>query len=153
MPNLFPTSTVSDVSDFSNTDTGIQVNFGKSFKFDFEAGEFVTTPSGRFVVTTDVDAWIEWCRKALMTARYRFLVYSRNYGHEFERLIGQGLTRKAIESEIKRMTKECLMADPRTADVKNFTFDWNNPVAVVFTCEIYNVLGESAKIDGSAVIN
>ncbi len=151
MPDLFPAANSNITNITSNNVT--QVTFGQSFKFDFEAGEFVTTPSGRFVETVNVDAWVEWCRKALMTARYRFLAYSRDYGQEFERLIGQGFTRKANESEIKRMAKECLMADPRTADVKNFTFDWDNPDTVIFTCEIYNVLGESAKIDGSAVIS
>jgi hypothetical protein len=152
MPDLFP-ETTSFSSDSKTNNVTTRINFGKSFKFDFETGDFVITPSGKFITTEHVEAWVEWCKKALMTTRYRFLAYSRNYGQEFESLVGKGLTRKAIESEIKRMTKDCLMADPRTDEVKNFTFDWQSSDAVLFTCEIYNVLRESAKIKGSAVIS
>ncbi|WP_231967697.1 DUF2634 domain-containing protein [Thermanaeromonas toyohensis] len=127
------------------------VRFGRSFKFDFEAGEFVLTPNGKVTETQDVEAWLEWCSKALRTARYKYLVYSRNYGQEYEELIGKGLTRAAIESEIKRITEETLKVDPRTAGVKNFTFTWDNG-AVYFTCEVSNVRGEIGQISGSVVI-
>lgn len=151
MADLFPTSTPTAPA---QTASQTQVNFGSSFRFDFDAGEFLLTPSGRFLKTDSIDAWVEWCRKALMTARYRFLVYSRDYGQEFESLLGKGLTRKAIESELKRMATECLMADPRTAEVKDFTFTWGEAGSdqVFFTCTATNVLGESSNLNGSAVM-
>lgn len=151
MPNLFPTEEVPATSELTEAQAS-QVQFGRSWKFDFDAGEFILTPTGKVQETEDVDAWLEWCRKALHTARYRYLIYSRNYGHEFEDLIGRGLTREAIESEIKRIATECLMVDPRTAAVENFTFEWKED-AVYFTCEVSSVRGEAGIIGGSVVIS
>lgn len=150
MPNLYPTEDVAAAPETAEASTS-QVQFGRSWKFDFDAGEFVMSPTGKVQETEDVDAWLEWCRKALMTQRYRYPIYSRNYGQEFEELIGRGLTREAIESEIKRMTTECLMVDPRTASVQNFTFHWEGDQCF-FTCEVSNVRGETRALSGSAVI-
>lgn len=150
MPDLFPTSlTESTISDATTS----RVTFGDSFKFDFNAGEFVLTPTGKNAQTKNIDAWVEWCQKALMTARYRYLVYTRNYGQEFEDAIGQNYTKPAAESEIRRMAIECLTADPRTARVDNFVFTWLDASSVMFSCDIYNVLDESANITGSVVIS
>jgi hypothetical protein len=132
------------------TGGGEQVPFRRSWKFNFETGEFVLTPTGKFVETNDDEAWLEWCRKAIHTVRYRYLIYSRYFGQDFEDLIGRYLTWEARESELKRMSIECLMADPRTAKVENFTFQWNSD-SVIFSCEISNVRGISGTVYGSVV--
>lgn len=150
MPNLFPTEEVMPEPEAPETSAS-QVKFGRSWRFDFEAGDFVLTPIGKVAETTELDAYIEWCKKALLTPRYRHPIYSRNYGSEFEGLIGRGLTREAIESEIKRMVTEALMVDPRTARVDNFTFSWDGDT-VSFTCEVTTVRGETAEIGSKVVI-
>jgi hypothetical protein len=147
MPNLFP-AMATEASPVIRREG--QVQFGKSWKFDFETGEFVLTPTGKVIETTDNEAWLEWCKKAIHTGRYRHLAYSRNYGQEFEDLIGKNLTREAKESEIQRMATECLMTDPRTARVDNFTFQWNQDT-VVFSCEIASVRGSGGIVYGSVV--
>lgn len=147
MPNLFPT-VATEVTPVTGREA--QVQFGKSWKFDFETGEFVMTPTGRVIETSDNEAWLEWCKKAVHTGRYRHLVYSRNYGQELEDLIGKNLTREAKESEIQRMVTECLMTDPRTARVDNFSFRWDNDT-VVFGCEIASVRSSSGIVYGSVV--
>jgi hypothetical protein len=129
-----------------------QVQFGRSWRFDFTKGEFVLTPTGVVAQNAGAEAWLEWCQKAVMTTRYRHLVYSRLYGQEFEDLIGRHLSRGANESEIKRMVTECLMLDPRTASVSNFTFAWDGD-QVTFTCDLANVLGEGGTLSGSVVIS
>lgn len=151
MPNLFPTETVTATPELPETQAG-QVQFGRSWRFDFDAGEFVLTPTGRVAETQDTDSWLEWCKKALQTARYRYLVYSRNYGQEFDNLIGRHLTRAGNESEIKRIVTECLMVDHRTARVENFTFTWEDDQCF-FTCEVSNVRGETGTISESVVIS
>lgn len=150
MPNLFPTVSTEpspEITDQSARD----VKFGRSWKFDFDAGEFVLTPTGKVVESEGTDSWLEWCKKAISTARYRYLVYSREYGQEFEDLIARHLTKTANESEIKRIVTEALMVNPRTASVSNFTFDWRGDQAF-FSCEITNVRGETRTISGSEVI-
>jgi hypothetical protein len=147
MPNLFP---IVNMEVNPVTGGGEQVPFGRSWKFNFETGEFVLAPTGKFVETSDEQAWLEWCRKAIHTVRYRYLIYSRYFGQEFEDLIGRDLTMEAKESELKRMAIECLMADPRTAKVENFSFQWNSD-SVIFSCEISNVRGSSGTVYGSVV--
>ena len=131
MPNLFPQ--VETAAEAVETAHDSQVRFGKSWCFDFEKGDFVHTPTGKMATADDIQAYTEWCYKALLTPRYRYLIYSRSYGQEFEELIRRNLTRDGNESEIKRIITEALMVDPRTAEVTNFKFTWsNNEVYVTF---------------------
>jgi hypothetical protein len=145
MPNLFPTSN-SGSSPTSETSAN-RVKFGRSWRFDFDAGEFVLTPSGRVAEASDADAWLVWCNKAVRTERYRYMVYSRRMGQEFEDLIARHLTRPANELEIIRITTETLKTDLRTASVGNFTFDWQGDQCF-FSCQVTNVRGQSGTVNG-----
>lgn len=150
MANLYPTEEVT--IEETTESTANEVQFGSSWRFDFTAGDFVLTPTGKVAPSTnDLNAYIEWCQKALNTPRYRHPIYSRDYGNEFEDLIGRGLTKEAIESEIKRMATECLMVDARTASVDNFVFTWDNEI-VYFTCEVISVRSEIATISSKVVV-
>ena len=146
--NLFPETTEAvEINEQSTL-----VKFGKSWRFNFEKGEFELSPTNKITETDDVDAWVEWCRKAVATRRYRYMAYSRNYGHEFEELISRQLSRQGNESEIKRIATETLMVDPRTASVDNFTFEWDGD-SVYFTCDIINIRDEKRTLSGSVVMN
>lgn len=147
MANLFPEEEAAVEAAESGEN---EVKFGSGVRFDYDAGEFVLTPTGRIAEAEGADAWLEWCRKALQTERYRYLVYSRNYGQEFETLIGLGLSRSAVESEIMRITTETLMTDPRTESVGNFAFDWQGDQCF-FTCEARSVRDDSIVLQGSLV--
>jgi len=147
MANLFPEST--GTSEFKVQDTAVK--FGRSWRYNFEKGEFELSLTRKVTEINDVDAWVEWCKKALATQRYRYMAYSRNHGHEFEDLISRNLSRQGNESEIKRIVTETLMVDPRTAVVENFTFDWDGD-AVYYICEIVNIRDEKRTLPGSAVI-
>lgn len=151
MANLFPEIEALAAQDETTMDEGnVTVPFGRSWRFDFAVGEFVLTPTGKIAETEGTDAWAEWCRKALHTERYRYLAYSRDYGQEFEGLIGSGLSRSAVESEIRRIAAETLMYDPRTAGVEQFGFAWEADTCQ-FTCTIANVRDETGTITGSVV--
>ncbi|MBE3576872.1 MAG: DUF2634 domain-containing protein [Limnochordales bacterium] len=148
MPNLFPTEppSLQPAPPVSKI-----VPFGRSWRFDFAKGEFVLTPTGRVAESHGADAWLEWCQKALLTERYRYLAYSDQYGQEYEDLMARHLTRAANESEIQRITRETLMVDPRTASVDHFVFEWDGDT-VRFTCEVTNVRGEKGVVTGMVVI-
>ncbi|QMV42970.1 DUF2634 domain-containing protein [Cohnella cholangitidis] len=147
MANLFPTSDIPEEPAIVETDNVI---FGRSWRFDFDAGEFVLTPTGKVASSEGADAWVEWCKKALQTERFRYLVYSRDYGQEFNDLIRSGLSRPVIEMEIQRIATETLMVDPRTASVDGFVYEWAGDQCN-FTCEISNVHEQTAEIQGSVV--
>jgi hypothetical protein len=129
------------------------VAFGRSWKFNFEAGDFVLTPTGRQTETHDTDAWFEWVKKAVQTQRYRFIIYSRRYGEEQSTLIAKSLPMAVAESEIRRMVRECLLCDERTAKVEKFTFAWDpDHDAVQYSCEVSNKRGQTRNVSGKVEI-
>lgn len=148
MPNLFPDGNMDDIPMFD--DTGRGVKFGRSWQFDFEKGEFRQTPTGVVAPADGLQAYVEWCNKALRTPRYRYLVYNRAYGSEFEDLFRRNLTRAGNESEIRRMVTETLIVSPRTAYVDNFRFVWFGE-AVYVEFDVSTVRGDSATLELTVV--
>ncbi|WP_106766823.1 DUF2634 domain-containing protein [Paenibacillus faecalis] len=121
--------------------------FGRSWRFDFEAGEFVMSPTRKVAAVDEKEAWVIWCEKAIRTPRYRHLIYSRDYGSELEELIGSDDDHALLESEIRRMVTETLMADARTESVDQFLFTWEGE-ACRFSCQITSVRDETEMIEG-----
>src|SRR5690606_18403676 len=65
----------------------------------------------------------------LQTERYRYLIYSDDYGSELEGLIGRDPL--FVQSEIKRRIREALMQDDRIEDVTNFRLQFNGDNVLV----------------------
>lgn len=149
MPDLFPTVGTAEATyiDEVASDT---VNYGKTVQFDFEKHEFILSPTGRQKTVISSDAWGEWCVKALCSERYKYLIYSDNYGEEIDTLLGKSYPRKVVESEIRRMVKDCLMVDKRTASVDNFKFTWIDD-GIMFSCDVKNTIGETMTISRKVV--
>ncbi|MGG6314104.1 DUF2634 domain-containing protein [Paenibacillus macerans] len=151
MANLFPEAVAASWSG-SGLDgleaAADETTFGRSWRFDFEAGEFVVTPTGKIAQADEIAAWKMWCEKAIRTPRYRHLIYSRSYGQEFEDLIGQGYSRAVQESEIRRIATETLMVDPRTLSVEGVVFSWQED-GCRFACRVKNVREEEVLVEGS----
>ena len=75
----------------------------------------------------------------LQTERYRYLIYSADYGSELEGLIGRD--QLFVQSELKRRIREALMQDDRIEDVTNFRLQFNgDSVLVRFT--VISIFGE-----------
>ena len=149
MADLFPTVTLPDPKLLESSSSN--ATFGRNVELNYSDEEFVLSPTGRQYKLDEVNSWVEWCVKALSTPRYKHLIYSDNYGSELQTLIGKSYPHEFAESEIKRMVKECLMADSRTAAVDSFQFEWIED-GVMFTCRIENVRGESKHIAGKVVL-
>ena len=71
--------------------------------------------------------------KILNTERYKYIIYSWNYGIELYDLFGQPF--RYVCPEIERRVKEALLQDDRISSVDNFIFDEpkRGVVAVSFT--------------------
>ena len=149
MAELFPTTGVADAT-YTDTAASDTTTYGSTVQFDFEKHEFILSPTGKQKTVTGADAWGEWCVKALCTERFKYLVYSSDYGEEIDTLMGQSKPHAVIESEVRRMVKECLMCDPRTASVDEFSFTWIDD-GFIFSCKITNTLGESMTITRTVV--
>lgn len=144
MANLYPTAGV-EAADYTDRAMGGETSYGSTVQFDFEKHEFILSPTGKQKTVTSSDAWGEWCVKAMSTERYRYLIYSNRYGEEIDTLLGKSKPHEVIESEIRRMTRECLMCDPRTAKVEDFHFQWIKD-GIMFSCRATNTLGDELSL-------
>jgi hypothetical protein len=121
------------------------VQFGTSWNYDFKMGDFVLTENGKIPQTDSRTAFFDWCYKTLITPRGKHVIYPPQHGSEFYTLIEIELQPCEIEREIRRMTTEAVIDDPRTIEVGSFSFRWDGNV-VTMTCVISSVRGDSALI-------
>lgn len=143
MANLFPEDMTFEVTDLVENETKVIEDLKKSYAFDFEKGEFVKGPHGKILLVDRLEAYMQWCQKSLLTKRIKHLSYTNIYGQEYYTLIGEPISKPAIELEVERMTRETLMIHPYTKKVENFTFEWNkNKEELLFTFDVITVLDE-----------
>jgi hypothetical protein len=126
----------------------------QEWAYDFEKNEFLKK-GGKYYKVQKNDALKIWIYKALKTQRYRYPAYSRQFGSEWEDLIGLSENRGIIESEIERYIQEALLVNPYITDVSDFDFQYsvikNDKITnlVTFTVStIYGDLTESEEIYG-----
>lgn len=87
----------------------------REYGINFETGQL----SGKIV--EGYDALLVWAWLALQTPRYRYYIYSENYGQEYEDLIGKCYSTELTDSELERMTEECLTENPYITGIENFS--------------------------------
>lgn len=99
----------------------------KEYGIDFSTGEL----TGDIVKGEEaVKVWI-WL--ALNTPRYRHVIYSWDWGSEFEDLIGKGYSREHIEIEAQRMAEDALSTVPYVLGTKDVITDIQGDV---LTCKV-----------------
>lgn len=91
---------------------------------------------GRILRSIDgYEAMRQAVEKILRTVRSEWLIYSDQYGHDLDELIGQSVV--YAKSEVVRMLREALLADDRVTEVSD--------VAVLATDK--NSLSVSARVE------
>ncbi|EJW14856.1 DUF2634 domain-containing protein [Paenibacillus alvei] len=91
----------------------------KEYAFNFERGEFELRNGKQFVVT-ELPAVLIKVRKALMTERYIYEMYSFAYGVDYTSLIGNSFSRQATNAEAERYTREALEGIPWVTGIREF---------------------------------
>lgn len=138
MASIFP-----EFEPTGNQETVTQITYGKELAYDFEKGDFIYQ-DGRPKIVEGTEALKVWIEKAIRTARYRFPIYTFQYGCELEDIIGLDLPRAVLESEVQRVIKEALIYDDRIEDVRDFIIerggDW---LKVTFT--VITTLGDTLQ--------
>lgn len=86
----------------------------KEYECNFEAGKL----TGRLL--EGKEALRMWIYKALLTQRYRYTIYSWDYGQDLEEIIGQHYEKGFIQSEVERRIKDCLTIHPHIKDCTHF---------------------------------
>lgn len=89
----------------------------------YKAKTFKVDPdSGRIRVLVDeLDSVKQAVRIMLSVPRFQHEIFSRNFGHDLQDLIGKPLD--YVLGDVRRMIREALMIDERIIDVDDFTIN------------------------------
>lgn len=87
----------------------------REYELDFYTGRL----TGRIV--TGVDAICVWAYLALKAKRYRWVIYSWQYGEEYTNLIGYSYDEDYLYSEVKRYIEECLFVNEHITGIEDLT--------------------------------
>lgn len=93
-----------------NEDNKEELPVYKEIDWDFETNTPVLI-NGSFKIVERNEALKVWIYKAIKTERFRYGIYSWNYGCEIESLINKGFTKDLISSEVERFVTEALMTN------------------------------------------
>ena len=87
----------------------------KEYGVDFETGQL----TGQIVEGKEaVRVWV-WC--CIKTPRFRFPIYSWQYGTEFEDYIGQALSDEYINADLLTELEDALMINPYISAIEDFS--------------------------------
>lgn len=84
----------------------------------------------------------------ISTERWRYLIYSGDYGIELEELFGK--SRPYVEADVERRITESLLEDDRISEVKDFTISFEGDTAKV-TCTAVTIFG-SVDVERSVTL-
>lgn len=77
----------------------------------------------------------------LQTERFRYAIYSWNYGIELERLFGQSMT-AYLQAQIRHTIEEALLADDRIIQVDEFSFERTGREYLTVTFTVHTTQGD-----------
>ncbi|WP_334077986.1 DUF2634 domain-containing protein [Paenibacillus sanfengchensis] len=89
----------------------------RTYLLDFESGQV------KEKIIDGQEAIKQSIQKAILTARYRYLIYNSQYGCEIETLLGQDISPQLLHSEITRVITEALKEDDRIQAVEQFQIE------------------------------
>ncbi|TNJ68234.1 DUF2634 domain-containing protein [Paenibacillus hemerocallicola] len=103
----------------------------RTWHLDFDRGRV----SG---MVDELDAVRQAVFKILQTERFRYLIYSFNYGHELDGMVG--VSPLFVQSEAARIIREALMTDDRIRGVENVSVEINGD-AMLINFTVISVFG------------
>lgn len=108
--------------------TATEMEMPKEYVWDFTHGEFALK-NGKCQIVEGLEAVKIKIYKALITQRYRYLIYSWDYGSELEELIGQKYSKELTDAEALRYIQDALKAyfdKGWITTIKNFEATFSN---------------------------
>lgn len=100
----------------------------RTYRLDFDSGRIVGTVDG-------IEAVNQAIRKAIITARYKCLIYDSDYGGELKDMIyDKTSTLEFIETALPELIRDALSQDTRVLDVYDFDFRFNHDEAFISFC-------------------
>lgn len=116
------------IENAETTGAAEKIKMPKEYEIDFKTGQL----TGRSV--EGLEAIKIWIWLVLQTPRYRYYIYTWDYGNEFDDLIGQGYSEEYITAEAQRMTEDCLLVNENIQSISDFSVGMeNDQLSVSFT--------------------
>lgn len=120
--SLFPFVTDEEIAQVTPEVTASSI---REYELDFKTGRL----TGRIV--TGVDALCVWAYLALKAKRYRWVIYSWQYGEEYTNLIGYSFDEDYLYSEVKRYIEECLFVNEHITGIEDLTVNQVNEMLYI----------------------
>ena len=114
----------------------------RSYKLDLEQGRIFENGS-----IDGMEAAQQAFKKALLTPRFRCLIYDNQYGSEIKQtIIAEDVTQAFVETDMPRLIKDATLVDSRFLDVDDFEISFNKDEAHV-SCDVQTIFGDT-RIEG-----
>lgn len=117
-----------------------QLPLAMEVAWDFALGRPIFS-GGEPLVVSGANAVKVWCWLALQTARRRYAIYTWDYGHELEDLVGKPYTGEVKESEAIRYVREALEINPYIRAVRQVDVTFGE-TSLHVTATIETIYGE-----------
>ena len=149
--NLFPEGYENETVTAEDLVSEKPTGYKNGIAFDSMRGDFLRDGMNKMLDSDGVESWKSWCSNCLQTERYKHLAYGPRFGINVDKAM-KSKSREEAESILTREITEAILADPykRTRYVKDITFDWTAPDAVIVDVTICGI--EDATIDITAYI-
>lgn len=111
----------------------VEVPLAREYAWDFQKQDF-RFKNGRMFIVEGKEAVKVWLWKLLKTERFKYLIFSWNYGNETQDLIGQGYSKELTSSEAERYVREAIeynLSDYVT-EISDFTANFNNNELTIY---------------------
>lgn len=130
--SIFPDETIENAEEINETLHKEELKLYKEYAIDFNTGNFLYDDTGRNIIVEKNEAIKIWIWKTLQTSRNRYLIYSSNYGHDFETIIGKGYNKNLINSELERLIEECLLANTYITEILEINTDFKGSKLYIY---------------------
>ena len=94
-----------------------------------------------------MDALCVWAYLALKAKRYRWVIYSWQYGEEYTNLIGYSFDEDYLYSEVKRYIEECLFINEHITGIEDLTVNQVNEMLYIRFRMITDVGSKEVSMD------
>jgi hypothetical protein len=136
--SLFPFVTDEEIAQVTPEVTASSI---REYELDFKTGRL----TGRIV--EGVDALCVWAYLALKAKRYRWVIYSWQYGEEYTNLIGYSFDEDYLYSEVKRYIEECLFINEHITGIEDLTVNQVNEMLYIRFRMITDVGSKEVSMD------
>ena len=106
--------------------TAVVIEMPKEYEVDFETGRIVEGVEA-------LKVWI-WC--CLHTQRFRYQIYSWDYGADLEQYVGQTLTDEYLETDLRDEIEEALKVNQYITEIDDYAFErTGSKITVTFSVQ------------------